>query len=150
MSSFKRRLAGFTLLELVIVVIIVAILAGLGIPQFAKTVEKARWAEATATLGVIRKACFMYYTAYGTYPSAANLNGSHKNVTNAFEVTIEEPDSDGRYCYRLDGDDYSANPTSTARAAYAWIDINGDGLWAGGERYLRIYYDGHYFTYPEF
>lgn len=45
---------GFTLLELVVVIIIIGILATLGIQQYAKMVERARGAEARTILGQIR------------------------------------------------------------------------------------------------
>jgi len=60
---------GFTLLELVIVVIIVAVLAGLGIPQFVKTVERARASEAVGLLGSLRSAQLRYYAEYTVYTS---------------------------------------------------------------------------------
>ncbi|MFH0839147.1 MAG: prepilin-type N-terminal cleavage/methylation domain-containing protein, partial [Candidatus Omnitrophota bacterium] len=47
---------GFTLLEVLMVVIIIGVLATLAIPQYTKTVEKARAAEAYSNLGTIRKA----------------------------------------------------------------------------------------------
>ena len=60
---------GFTLLELVIVVIIVAVLAGLGIPQFIKTVERAKAAEGVSILGTFRTSQLRYYAEYGVYTS---------------------------------------------------------------------------------
>jgi len=66
---------GFTLLELVIVIIIVAVLAGLGIPQFMKTVERAKSAEGVATLGTLRSSQLRYYAEWNTYTSTiANLD----------------------------------------------------------------------------
>lgn len=64
------RRKGFTLLELVIVVIIIAILAGLGIPQFVKTVERAKASEGNSLLGAIRGAQLRYYAEYTAYSSS--------------------------------------------------------------------------------
>ena len=52
---------GFTLLELLTVVIIVAILAVIAIPQYFKAAERARATEAVNLLGMIRRAQIRYY-----------------------------------------------------------------------------------------
>lgn len=44
---------GFTLLELIIVIIIIGILATLGLTQYARMVERGRGAEARQLLGNI-------------------------------------------------------------------------------------------------
>lgn len=62
---------GFALVELLIVVIIIGILAAIGIPQYAKTIERARWAEGMAGLGHIQEGEELYHTEHGEY--TANL-----------------------------------------------------------------------------
>ena len=52
---------GFTLLELIIVIIILGILATLGFTQYTKVVEKGRTGEAKMILGTIRSAQEAYY-----------------------------------------------------------------------------------------
>ena len=52
---------GFTLLELIIVIIIVGTLATLALPQYFRVVERARTAEATRLLGMLRDAQIRYY-----------------------------------------------------------------------------------------
>ncbi|MCF7917037.1 MAG: prepilin-type N-terminal cleavage/methylation domain-containing protein [Candidatus Omnitrophica bacterium] len=51
---------GFTLMELLIVIIIIGILAGLGLPQFLKMAEKAKASEAVNLLGAVRSAQLRY------------------------------------------------------------------------------------------
>jgi len=58
---------GFTLLELVIVVIIVAVLAGLGLPLFQGAIIKARLTESYNVVSAIAKAEEIYYAQYGAY-----------------------------------------------------------------------------------
>jgi prepilin-type N-terminal cleavage/methylation domain-containing protein len=52
---------GFTLLELIVVIIIVGILATLGFAQYGKTIEKGRSTEAKMILGQLRLAETAYY-----------------------------------------------------------------------------------------
>jgi prepilin-type N-terminal cleavage/methylation domain-containing protein len=52
---------GFTLVEVLIVVIIIGILASIGIPQFAASIEKAKGGEARAGLGHIQTGEKVYY-----------------------------------------------------------------------------------------
>ncbi len=44
---------GFTLMEVLIAVVIVGVLAGLAVPSYFKTIEKAKSSEATANLKAI-------------------------------------------------------------------------------------------------
>ncbi len=63
---FKRnRKFGFTLLELLIVVIIVSILASVALPQFGKMTRRAKASEAINTLGSIFTAESLYYQENG-------------------------------------------------------------------------------------
>ena len=56
---------GFTLLELVIVIIIIGVLATLGIQQYGRMVERARGAEARTILGQIRSTAAAHKLQYG-------------------------------------------------------------------------------------
>lgn len=58
---------GFTLLELLLVVIILGILASLGITQYTKVIEKSRAAEAKMVLGQMRTAQEARKLEYGNY-----------------------------------------------------------------------------------
>ncbi|MEM7202795.1 MAG: prepilin-type N-terminal cleavage/methylation domain-containing protein [Planctomycetota bacterium] len=61
--------AGFTLVELLIVVVILSILAAVAIPQFANSAEEARAANLQANLSVLRNALEYYKLQHrGAYP----------------------------------------------------------------------------------
>jgi len=61
---------GFTLIEILIVIIIIGILATLLLPQIGGMTERARVAEAKSTLGAIRVALMGYYMENNTFPNA--------------------------------------------------------------------------------
>lgn len=58
---------GFTLIEVLIVVIILGILATISVPQFTKMVARSRTAEAYSTLGAIKTAQEIYRLENATY-----------------------------------------------------------------------------------
>jgi len=73
---------GFTLVEVLIVVIIISILASIGIPQFAASIEKAKGAEARAGLGHIQTGEKIYYAEKEYYTT--NLSDLDINLTQKY------------------------------------------------------------------
>ena len=61
---------GFTLLELIIVIIILGVLATLGFTQYVKVVEKGRSAEAKAILGDIRTGQMAYHLEHNAFAAS--------------------------------------------------------------------------------
>lgn len=75
----SKNMRGFTLLELVVVMIIVGVLATLGMSQYGRTVERSRQAEATSILGALRGAQLRF---------AAENSGSCTNVIGNLDVDM--------------------------------------------------------------
>lgn len=70
----------FTLLELLVVLIIVGILAGLAIPNYTKTSERAKDREAQTALSLIQAGERMYQLRAGDFISCADTNAVNTNL----------------------------------------------------------------------
>lgn len=73
MNSKLNR--GFTLVELLIVAIMLAILAAIVVPQFASTTTEGEEAALKADLAGIRSALELYRQQHGEYPSISASTG---------------------------------------------------------------------------
>lgn len=61
-----RNQKGFSLIELLAVVIIIAVLAAIAVPIYMGYVKKARSTEAQTAIAAIRSAYRIHYQSYGT------------------------------------------------------------------------------------
>ena len=70
----RRREEGFTLIELMIVVAIIAILAGILIPNFVNARAQAMTAACESNLRAIATAAELYYADQQVYPGSGNVS----------------------------------------------------------------------------
>jgi general secretion pathway protein G len=71
-NSWRRR--GFTLVELLLVLTILAILAGIVLPKFTGVSDKARRSAAMTDIGSFKTAISMYDMEMGTLPRGRDLS----------------------------------------------------------------------------
>ncbi|ACC98830.1 PilE-like protein [Elusimicrobium minutum Pei191] len=90
---------GFTLIELLVVVLIIGILAAIALPQYTKTVEKSRAAEALLNLKAISDAANRFYLMNNTY------NGIDISATGNLDIEPPATTATSKF-------DYVATPAS--------------------------------------
>ena len=65
--------AGFTLLELLMVVIIIAIMASVALPQYLRATERSRTSQVIQLLATIRGSELRYFAQNAVYDNSAGL-----------------------------------------------------------------------------
>jgi type IV pilus assembly protein PilA len=82
MVSLKNRSKGFTIVELLIVIVVIAILATLVIVTFTGIQQKARDSQRQTDINAVDSHIEAYYAAHGNYPTFAQLTDSTWRSTN--------------------------------------------------------------------
>ena len=86
---------GFTMVELMVVVLIVGILAAVAVPLMSGRIDASKWSEAKAGMGTIASALRAYAAEKGNFSSAPSLSA----------IGISNADLDGTYfsheCYAI-------------------------------------------------
>lgn len=72
-QRISRKRSGFTLIEIMIVVAIIAILAAIALPNYSDYVLRGKLVEATNTLSATRASMEQYYQDNRTYISSATI-----------------------------------------------------------------------------
>ena len=104
-----RNNKGFTLIELMIVVVIIGILAALAIPRFSKASDRAKEKEADGVLKQVYTLQQTYYAQWGTYAS---------DQTDLETVGFEAPTTLKNYTWGGDVDDGACLPKNPTTATH--------------------------------
>ena len=93
MKEIKITKQGFTLLELLIVVLIIGILAAVALPQYRRAVAKAQLAQLLDITKSFTTSLRGYYLANGSFPPST-VNG--KNGINLLDISINDKNTQCR------------------------------------------------------
>jgi prepilin-type N-terminal cleavage/methylation domain-containing protein len=126
---------GFTLIELIIVVIVIGILATIAVPQYLKAVTRAKVAKAKSNIGLIAQAEKLYRAKNDTYIVSGNP-GTQAELNAEVELggLANANDEDWTYAVAAGAtgiaDSYSITATKDlAPALNAVVSLDSTGLW---------------------
>ncbi len=126
----KRERRGFTLIELMVVILIVGILAAVAVPILRGKIDQAKWSEAAATAGAIRTSVRDYYAENPT--AAVALAGTALTDTTAAQLGFKSGDLTGKY-FDVTKFTIAALPAMASNAGRAAITVTaGTGLTGTG------------------
>jgi len=115
---FINKKNGFTLLELILVILVIGILASLTVPKFVDMQEKAIVTEAVRSIDMIMSAERTYYMAHSRYATDTTGNGS------VLDIDFPTSAADGtHWTYSVTanaaGDQYTVTAARTEKRACA-------------------------------
>lgn len=114
---------GFTMIELMIVIIIIGLLASVGIVQYGRAVANAKNSQAKAVLGEMRKAALAFQSLNGTWPTTTSiivdLDGDAVP-----DISFNTPDSDDFTFTSAAGGTGTATKTASAGTGVLNWQIN--------------------------
>ncbi len=120
---FRRTEKGFTLVELMIVVVIIGILAAIAIPKFSGMIGKTKTVEAKQQLGTIinlEKTYFYSGNKYVDFAAGADCDA----------IGYQQPDAPKRFNYSFAN--AAATDSTQIATAIELEDVNNDGDTADG------------------
>ncbi len=99
-----RQKGGFTLIELMVVVVIIGVLAAMIVPKFGNQVEKAKEHRAMAELGTMKTIIDLHYLENDVYPEDETKLGvilGENGIQWAEDKGIQDPWG-GKYSYKTE------------------------------------------------
>jgi prepilin-type N-terminal cleavage/methylation domain-containing protein len=120
MVSLKNKSKGFTIVELLIVIVVIGILATLVIVTFTGIQQKARDSKRKTDIAAVQAALESYYSSNNTYPTMADLNSDTWRTANmkGFDSkALQDPKSNS---------DTVAASFPTSGFSYVYVVTGGD------------------------
>ena len=91
---FLNPMKGFTLLELMIVMIFISVLAAISIPVFQRQIGKAREAEVQLKLGAIARSQNAYHYVNNTFAPTLSVLAADTGAISSFYYNFPDPTAD--------------------------------------------------------
>ena len=85
-----KKSAGFTLVELMIVVAIIGILGAIAIPAYQDFTVRSKVTEMISGAGACKTSVSEYYQVQGAFPTSANAGCASSGTVNAAAPTVDD------------------------------------------------------------
>lgn len=109
MTTHKARPSGFTIVELLIVVVVIAILAAVSIVAFNGVSKRARESSLQSTLRSTSTQIQTYYTDVGEYPSELTALNNGQGPKVGEDISFAYTQESGSYCLTITSTQYTEN-----------------------------------------
>lgn len=133
-ATIRMRQAGFTLVEIMVVVIIIGLLAGIVVPNVMDNLDKANVQKARADFGSLQTALKLYRIDNFNYPTTEQ--GLEALVTKSSIAPVPRNFKSGGYIDNLNkdpwGNDYQYMSPADGGKEYDIYSLGADGV-TGGE-----------------
>lgn len=132
----KKRTSrrAFTLAELLIVTVIIAILASLVVPRFTGQAQKAATAEAIGIMSAVHRALLQYHDEHDAYPALDSVD----SITQALAISYQTPQHGWSFTTDANGNVNAARTNGN-------LTLDANGTWGGTGDYAPS--DGKYWPY---
>lgn len=149
-TTTHARGRGFTIVELLIVIVVIAILAAISIVAYNGIQERARDSQRLQDVKTITKALEMYYLDNGRFPTGAcgsscpspkKINASWSTTSDGSWSVLEDA-LVPKYLSSLPKDPSASTSTAAGRYGglnYDYVRWAGPGCATGGNSYLLAY-----------
>lgn len=137
-----KQAKGFTLIELMIVVVVIAILASIAIPSYSRYVTRSKVPEATSNLAALRVQMEQYYQdtrsyitaggacGIGAVPAAtANFTYACVGTTTTYFITASGSGSMSGFSYVVNELNVKTSAMSGQAAAAGWAAHSPNTCW---------------------
>lgn len=111
--------SGFTLMELMVVIVIIGVLAAIAIPSMSKQVDKTKVKRAMVELKAMKTAVDVYKAEKGSYPTTSQINNALKDYGINFGSASFKDPWEKPYVYSTDN--------NIAPSAYKLVSYGPDG-----------------------
>ncbi len=128
--KYDRYSQGITLVELLVVILIIGILAGIAVPVYTQYMVRARRSDAKTVLEQVRAAQEMWRAERGTYAVDAGGNTAETILINTMGVPPSPINVDYTWAFTVKtGTTFTARatPNSTRQVADGWLGIDQNG-----------------------